>query len=73
MRTIGSTVVGEAVDSGLFVALAFAFVLPWQAVATMVFWQWVVKTAYEVAATPLTYGVVSWVKRLETGQAEQPA
>ncbi|MDI9598724.1 MAG: hypothetical protein QM323_04385, partial [Acidobacteriota bacterium] len=59
--------------SGLFVALAFAFVLPWQAVATMVFWQWVVKTAYEVAATPLTYGVVSWVKRLETGQAEQPA
>lgn len=69
MRTIGSTIVGEAVDSGLFVVLAFAFVLPWSAVAAMVFWQWAVKTAYEVVATPLTYGVVARVKRAEASTA----
>jgi hypothetical protein len=65
LRTIGSTVVGQAVDSVLFVVVAFGGVLPAEAlVATMVS-QWAIKVLYETAATPVTYLVVRFLKRSE--------
>ncbi|HEX8199213.1 MAG TPA: queuosine precursor transporter [Isosphaeraceae bacterium] len=65
MRTIGSTIVGEAVDSAIFYPLAFLGVWP-----TGVVWQvlganYVLKVATEVAFTPVTYRVVAFLKRAE--------
>ena len=65
MRTIGSTVVGQGLDSVVFVALAFAGSVPAGALAGIVVAQWTVKVAYEAAATPLTYVAVAWLKSRE--------
>jgi uncharacterized integral membrane protein (TIGR00697 family) len=64
-RTIGSTLVGQLLDSGVFIAVAFAGVLPQEALLTAIGIQWLVKCAYEAAATPLTYWVVGALKRHE--------
>ena len=64
-RTIGSTVVGEGVDSAVFITLAFAGTPAGAAVGDLVLTQWTVKVLYEAAATPFTYAVVAWVKRHE--------
>lgn len=65
MRTIGSTLVGQAADSLVFITLAFAGTVLAVDVARMVMAQWLVKSAYEAAATPATYGIVAWLKRAE--------
>ncbi|MBI4200790.1 MAG: queuosine precursor transporter [Chloroflexi bacterium] len=65
MRTIGSTVVGEGVDSVAFITIAFAGTMPDSDLMELVLTQWVVKVLYETAATPLTYAVVAYVKRRE--------
>jgi len=65
LRTIGSTVVGQGLDSVVFVTLAFAGTVPAGALAGVVAGQWVVKVAYEAAATPLTYAAVGWLKSRE--------
>ena len=57
-RTIGSTLVGQGLDSLVFITLAFAGVIPLGALATAIVTQWLVKSAYEAAATPVTYLVV---------------
>lgn len=65
MRTIGSTLVGQGLDSIVFIVLAFAGSMPGMVLAAAVVTQWLVKTTYEVAATPLTYAVVGYLKRRE--------
>jgi queuosine precursor transporter len=65
MRTIGSTVAGQAVDSVLFVLLGFSFSMPWAPLFAMVFWQWVFKCGVEAVFTPVTYLVVNAVKKVE--------
>ena len=62
-RTIGSTLVGQGLDSAIFVTVAFAGVLPGDVLAATVATQWLVKSAYEAAATPLTYLTVGFLKR----------
>ncbi len=64
-RTVGSTIVGQGLDSLLFVTLAFAGLVPVAALTGIVLAQWVAKVAYEAAATPLTYLVVGWLKARE--------
>ena len=64
-RTIGSTLVGQGADSLIFILVAFAGVVPPADLARVVLAQWLVKSAYEAAATPLTYGVVRFLKRTE--------
>jgi uncharacterized integral membrane protein (TIGR00697 family) len=64
-RTIGSTIVGEGLDSAVFITLAFAGILPLWALAGVVVGQWAVKVLYEAAATPITYAVVGWLKSRE--------
>jgi queuosine precursor transporter len=64
-RTVGSTVVGQGLDSLVFVALAFAGLVPFGVLTGIALAQWVAKVGYEAAATPLTYLVVGWLKARE--------
>lgn len=64
-RTIGSTLVGQGLDSLVFMTIAFAGILPVGALLGAVVLQWLVKSAYEALATPLTYWVVGALKRYE--------
>jgi queuosine precursor transporter len=65
LRTIGSTIVGQALDTGVFVSLAFAGTVPPAVLAQIIAGQWLFKVLYEAAATPLTYAVVAWLKARE--------
>jgi hypothetical protein len=65
LRTIGSTLVGQGLDSVVFIALAFAGTIPAQALTLAIVTQWLAKSAYEAAATPFTYLVVNFLKRKE--------
>lgn len=64
-RTIGSTVVGEAVDSVLFVLIAFAGVIPVGLLLAVALSNYIFKTGIEVIFTPLTYKVVGFLKKRE--------
>jgi uncharacterized integral membrane protein (TIGR00697 family) len=65
-RTIGSTLVGELVDSATFIAIATLFgVFPWSLFATLVFTNYLFKVAIEAAMTPVTYLAVNRLKRAE--------
>lgn len=64
-RTIGSTLVGQGLDSAVFITLAFAAIIPSEVLITAIVTQWLVKSAYEAAATPLTYVVIGFLKRRE--------
>lgn len=65
MRTIGSTVVGQAVDTVLVVSIIFAGVVPLSTMLTLMVSGYGGKVIYEALATPLTYAVVNWLKRVE--------
>lgn len=65
MRAIGSTACGELVDSGLFYTLAFAGLWPTDELLTVMAWQYILKTSWEILATPLTYQIVGFLKRAE--------
>lgn len=64
-RTIGSTVVGQAVDTGVFVLVAFAVTLPGDVLWAIFISNYVFKVAVEALFTPLTYRVVNFLKRAE--------
>ena len=64
-RTIGSTLVGEGLDSLIFITVAFIGTIPSDGLLSAVVTQWLFKSAYEIVATPLTYGVVAFLKRKE--------
>jgi len=64
-RTIGSTVVGEGIDTLLFALIAFGGVLPASLLLTVIISNYIFKVGFEVLATPLTYAVVNFLKRKE--------
>jgi uncharacterized integral membrane protein (TIGR00697 family) len=64
-RTIGSTLVGQGVDTVVVLAIAFVGVLPFSVLGIMMFFHWLVKCVYEALATPFTYVVVGYLKRKE--------
>jgi queuosine precursor transporter len=66
-RTIGSTVVGQGLDSLIFYPLAFYGLAGWppELLWQVVLSQWLIKTAWEAILTPVTYVVVGWLKRRE--------
>lgn len=64
-RTIGSTVVGEFVDSSLFYVIAFYGIWATSDVIKVALVQYVLKTGWEVVMTPVTYKVVGFLKRHE--------
>jgi queuosine precursor transporter len=61
-RTIGSTIAGQGLDSLVFMVLAFLGQVPGPALLNGIASQWLIKTAYEAAVTPLTYKVVKYLK-----------
>ena len=67
MRTIGSTVVGEGVDSALFYPLAFygSGIIPDDKLPLVMLTQWIAKVGVEVIFTPVTYKIVGALKRAE--------
>jgi uncharacterized PurR-regulated membrane protein YhhQ (DUF165 family) len=67
MRTIGSTVVGQGLDSLIFYPLAFWGLAGWpvEQLWQVVLFQWGFKTAWEIILTPVTYAVVGFLKRRE--------
>ncbi|WP_430408783.1 queuosine precursor transporter [Kordia sp.] len=65
MRTIGSTIIGEGADSIIFNIIAFAGIFAFNDLITIIVSGFILKTLYEVIATPLTYLFVSWLKKKE--------
>lgn len=64
-RAILSTIWGEGIDSIIFFPMAFAGVLPWGAIISLILTQTVLKTLYEIIALPLTVMLVKRLRRLE--------
>jgi uncharacterized integral membrane protein (TIGR00697 family) len=64
-RTIGSTIVGEGLDTIIFVLVAFAGVYSWDIIWILIISNYIFKVAFEVILTPLTYTVVGYLKRTE--------
>ena len=61
-RTVGSTVLGQAVDSMLFYPIAFLGVWTTRDVITVLITNWAMKVLWEVLLTPVTYAVVGYLK-----------
>ncbi len=64
-RTIGSTIVGQGVDSLIFYPVAFYGIWSNQQLVVVMLTNWALKIAWEVALTPVTYAVVGALKRRE--------
>lgn len=65
LRTIGSTIVGEALDSLVFILIAYAGLIPTDQIFRMILFQYILKVLFEVVFTPLTYLVVGLLKKRE--------
>jgi uncharacterized integral membrane protein (TIGR00697 family) len=65
LRTIGSTFVGQGLDTLVFILIAWGGILDSSLIFQKIWSGYFAKVAYEVAATPITYLVVSWLKRVE--------
>ena len=66
MRTIGSTIVGEAVDSVIFYPLAFGGIWPQEQVIAVMLSNYTLKVGWEVVNTPITYAIVKFLKKKES-------
>jgi len=68
-RTIGSTVVGQGVDTALVITLTFGGLYPVLTLAKMIFTGYLLKVGYEVLATPITYLIIGRLKASEHADA----
>ena len=68
-RTIGSTIVGQAVDTVLVITLTFAGTAPVHTLLNLIGTSYALKVGYEAIATPLTYLVIHWLKSSEGADA----
>ena len=64
-RTVGSTATGQAVDTVIVMIIVFAGRASWGDIVKLIYSGYLAKVLYEVAATPLTYLVVNFLKRKE--------
>jgi uncharacterized integral membrane protein (TIGR00697 family) len=64
-RTIGSTLIGEGLDSLVFMTIAFVGEIPATQLASAIVTQWLAKSAFEACVTPLTYAAVNFLKKRE--------
>lgn len=65
VRCIASTVVGEAIDSIIFITVSFYGIFPGELIITMICCQVVFKVLYEIIAYPITRKIIIFVKRLD--------
>lgn len=63
-RTIGSTIVGEGLDTAIFITIGF--IGTGATIPTMILYHWVSKVGIEVVFTPVTYIIINWLKRRES-------
>jgi queuosine precursor transporter len=68
-RTIGSTIVGQAVDTTLVIVLTFVGTIPLRTLGRMIVTAYLLKVAYEILATPVTYLVINRLKKAEHADA----
>lgn len=64
-RTIGSTIIGEGLDSLIFISIAFIGAFAFTNLLVLILTQWIIKSLYEIIATPLTYAIVGFLKKKE--------
>ncbi len=64
-RTISSTIIGQGLDASVFILIAFVGTFTGLEIIGIILTHWLVKTAYEIVATPITYTVVNFLKRKE--------
>jgi uncharacterized integral membrane protein (TIGR00697 family) len=64
-RTVGSTVIGQAVDTVILVIIAFSGTVTTPGLIGLIVSAYLFKVAYEVLATPVTYWIVGFLKRSE--------
>ena len=64
-RTILSTIVGELLDTSIFILVGFLGTMPFTTLLTMILFQSLAKIIYEVVLTPVTYKVISYIKSRE--------
>jgi uncharacterized integral membrane protein (TIGR00697 family) len=69
LRFIVSTIFGQAVDTTVFVLIAFAGLMPFDALISITLSAWAFKVIWEVIALPITIPVVKWLKRTENEDA----
>ena len=62
-RTIGSTIIGQGLDTAIFITVAFIGTPSFLPI--MILYHWLAKTVIEALATPITYVMVNWMKRRE--------
>ena len=65
IRTIGSTIAGEGIDSLIFYPIAFLGTWPVKQVIAVLIGNYILKVLWEVVATPVTYQIVAFLKRVE--------
>ncbi len=62
-RTISSTLIGEGFDTAIFILIAFLGTPVFAVI--MIFWHWLFKVLFEIAATPLLYRIINRLKKSE--------
>ena len=65
-----STIVGEAVDSIIFISLSFIGVFSWNLILTMIFCQVIFKVLYELVSYPLTRKVIFAIRKVDDGSLQ---
>ncbi len=65
LRFIVSTLFGQAVDTAIFIIIAFSGTMPANVMLTVFFSAWLFKVAWEVVALPLSILLVTWLKKVE--------
>jgi queuosine precursor transporter len=64
-RTIGSTIVGEGVDTLIFVLVAFGGIYSTGTILAIILFNYVFKVGFEIIVTPLTYAIIGFLKKNE--------
>jgi queuosine precursor transporter len=64
-RTIGSTIIGQGVDTAIFVLAAFAGIYSWDVLSLIILSNYVFKVAFEIILTPVTYWTIGILKKRE--------
>ncbi len=66
LRTISSTIVGQGLDTALFIIIAFGGIFPTSLIITLIISNYLFKTGVEIIFTPITYWVVNFLKKSES-------
>jgi uncharacterized integral membrane protein (TIGR00697 family) len=69
LRFVVSTIAGQAIDTAVFVVVAFGGVMPTEALVSVFVSGWLVKVVWEVVALPITLPAVRMLKRVENEDA----